>query len=414
MHISENLMMPIAELTAAVRLQMIKLRYSPPTMCIYDCIWKDLIAYCDEHRILRFNLDTGNQFALDCYGHSIGTSCSKNDDFRKKTVGRAMQYLLDYQHYGVIFECSSRGKYRWHPRFKELFDSYIADMIKTGYAESTLITIKSCLQGFETFLLQKNIISFADLTRADIEAFILTFAKYARSTLPNRLYYLRVLLNFAFQNGYHQEELASVCPNVRHISTRNAIPATFSSDEVERILASVDRANPKGKRDYAILLLVTRLGLRSVDVRNLKFSDIDWHKKQLHIFQSKTQESVLLPLLDDIGWAIIDYLKNGRPQTTCEYVFVKHIQYNGYYGELETNPYSVLQKYLSRANIAAEYERKQGLHALRHSLASELLLNEIPLPVISGILGHVNSNSTSVYLKVDIPQLRRCALEVPL
>lgn len=411
---SENINMPIDTLTAAVRLQMIKLRYSPPTMCIYDCIWKDLLNYCNEHQIRQYSLDVGNQFAVDYYGHEIGTACPPKANYRTTAVGRAMQYLLDYQQYGVIFELSSRGKYQWHPRFKELFNLYISNMIKAGYATSTLITIKSCLKGFETFLLQNNISEFSKLARSDIEAFMLTFAKYAKSTLTNRIHYLRILLTFAYENGYHSENLSTICPHVRHVNTRNSIPSSFTSDDVQRILAAVDRANPLGKRDYAILILIAKLGLRSVDARNLKFADIDWQKRQLHIFQSKTQESVILPLLDDVGWAIIDYLKNGRPQTECDYIFVKHNQHNGYYGELETNPYSVLQKYLSRAHISTEYERKHGLHALRHSLAGELLLKEIPLPTISGVLGHANSGTTSAYLKIDIPQLRRCALEVPV
>lgn len=149
--------------------------------------------------------------------------------------------------------------------------------------------------------------------------------------------------------------------------------------------------------------------MRTVDVRNLKFENIDWGKKEVRIIQSKTNEPLVLPLFDEIGWAIIDYLKNGRPKCDCQFVFVTH---NEPHKELETSLYPILQKYLERAEISVVRERHHGMHALRHSLASILFEQGNPLPVISGILGHSDTKSTSVYLKVDLKQLRQCALEV--
>lgn len=412
MLVQNNLRLSIAELTAGVRLAMIKLKYSSTTLCIYDCIWKDLIEYCNKQSITSFDIDVANDFAVNCYNQKIGEACKKRDDFRKKTVGRAMQHLLDYQNYGVIFQLTIRDGYQWHSQYKNEFDAYTSEMIQKGYSKSTLITIKSEVASFQMFLLQRNIHSLADLNVNDIESFILTFAKYAKSTIPKRMYYLRILLKFLHKIGKTANDLSLACPHIKRGNYANSLPSVFSEEEIVRILASVDRANPVGKRDYALLLIVVRLGLRASDVIRLKFSDIDWHNKKISVLQSKTHETVHLPLLEDIGWAIIDYLKNGRPQTECEYIFVKHKPVNGYYGEFETNPYSILQKYLSRANISSDHERRHGLHALRHSLASEMLLKEIPLPVISGVLGHANTNTTSVYLKIDINQLKKCALEV--
>lgn len=402
----------ISELTNAVQLTLLKLRYSSSTLCVYDCIWKDLIEYCGKKGIISFDENVGNQFAMDCYNYKMGDSCCKDDDFRKKTVGRAMQHLLDFQNYGVVFQISSRDSYQWLPQYKNAFDGYLAEMMLRGYAKSTLQTVKSCISGFQDFSLQNGIKSMHDLTRSKIEAFLLTFSKYARSTIPTRLYYLRAMLQFFYDSGITTENLAFVCPNVKRANYANSVPSFFSSDEVSRILSSIDRESPVGKRDYALILLIVKMGLRSVDAIRLKFSDIDWHAKQIHFIQSKTGNSVVLPLIEDVGWAIIDYLQNGRPQTSCEFIFVKHIAVNDYFGEYETNPYSILQKYLSRAHISSEFERKNGLHALRHSLASELLKQDTPLPIISGILGHKSTQTTSVYLKIDVSNLKKCALEV--
>ncbi len=404
--------MSVSELTNAVQLILLKLRYSSAVLCIYDCIWRDLNDFCEKEGIVSFDEDVGNRFAMECYNYKIGDPCKKKDDFRKKTVGRAMQHLLDYQSYGVVFQISGRDRYQWYPQYKEAFDGYLAEMMQHGYAKSTLQTIKSCISGFQDFLFQNGIKTIFKLTKIDIENFLLTFSKYARSTIPNRLTYLRSMLQFFYDSGITTENLALVCPRVMYGSFANTVPSFFTSEEVSRLLSSIDRDSPVGKRDYALILLIARMGLRSVDAIRLKFSDIDWHAKQIHIVQSKTKESVTLPMIEDVGWAIIDYLQNGRPQTPCEFVFVRHIAENGYYGEFVTNPYGILQKYLSRAQISSEFERKHGLHALRHSLASELLKKDTPLPIISGILGHANTQTTSVYLKIDINSLRKCALEV--
>lgn len=412
MSVQNNFQLSIAELTAAVRIAMIKLKYSSTTLCIYDCIWKDLIEYCSQRSITSFDIDVANDFAVNCYNQRIGDACKKGDDFRKKTVGRAMQHLLDYQGYGIIFQLSSRDNYQWHSRYKCAFNKYISEMIKKGYSKSTLITIKSEMASFQMFLLQRNVNYIAELTGSDIQSFILTFSKYAKSTIPKKMYYLRLLLQYMYQIGETADDLSLVCPHVKRGNYANSLPSVFSENEIIRILASIDKESPVGKRDYALLLAVIRLGLRASDIIRLRFCNIDWHNKNISVFQSKTHETVHLPLPEDVGWAIIDYLKNGRPQTECEYIFVKHAPVNGYYGEFETNPYSILQKYLSRANISSDHERRHGLHALRHSLASELLLKEIPLPVISGVLGHANTNTTGVYLKIDVNQLRKCALEV--
>lgn len=99
------------------------------------------------------------------------------------------------------------------------------------------------------------------------------------------------------------------------------LPAVFSEDEVEKILSSFDRENPMGKRNYAIFLLAARMGLRSCDIKALEFSFINWTEKTISFTQKKTKKYLTLPLTDDVGWAVIDYLKNGRPVSDSKYVF---------------------------------------------------------------------------------------------
>jgi integrase len=213
-------------------------------------------------------------------------------------------------------------------------------------------------------------------------------------------------LRFLHREQYHQKDLSHSVPRV-HCGRTSKLPNIWTPEEVERILQSVDRGTSEGKRDYAILLLVTHLGLRDGDVQNLKFENICWEECLIRLNQMKTGRLLELPLREDIGNAIIDYLKYGRPtQDTSQYVFIRH---KVPYGKCN-NYYYIMKKYLSAAKIQLDTTKLHGLHTLRHTLATRLLEQQVPLHTISQILGHTSINSTNVYLRVDLNALRECAL----
>src|SRR5699024_2118843 len=117
--------------------------------------------------------------------------------------------------------------------------------------------------------------------------------------------------------------------------------------------------------------------------------------------QSKTHSEINLPLLPDVGWAIIDYLKNGRPKVDSPYVFLRHLAPLEPFSD-EDRLHQIIVKYMKLARIPISPQKKMGMHSLRHTLASVLLEKNTPLPVISDILGHVSTDSTAVYLKTDV------------
>jgi len=206
-----------------------------------------------------------------------------------------------------------------------------------------------------------------------------------------------------------ETNLTASLPHVRIL--RNAfIPHAWKTDDVRKLLASIDRNSAKGKRDYAILLIVAHLGLRVSDIRNMRLSNLNWNKKTIALSVRKTGQALELPLLDDIGWAIIDYLKNGRPQTTCNRVFVRHRTPFDSFGENQSF-YSELHRYMQVAGIIPPTGVRCGLHSLRSTLARNMLEAKTPLPVISEVLGHTNINTTSIYLKIDLDGLRKCVLD---
>lgn len=208
---------------------------------------------------------------------------------------------------------------------------------------------------------------------------------------------------------FHRTRIFNLLPKIR-IPRNGTVPYSWKKDEVKKLLAAVDREDPKGKRDYAILLMVTRLGLRVSDIRSLRLKDINWVRKTIHIIMKKTGQPLELPLLEDIGWAVIDYLKNGRPSTGCDRLFVRHRPPFSAFGEQESL-HKELHRYMVKAGLDMALPGHHGMHSLRSTLAKNMLDSGAPLPVISETLGHQNINTTAIYLKIDLEGLRRCALD---
>jgi site-specific recombinase XerD len=163
-----------------------------------------------------------------------------------------------------------------------------------------------------------------------------------------------------------------------------------------------------GKRDYAMLSLITTYGLRASEIVTLKLEDIGWRENQLKIFQCKTATPLLLPLTDTIGEAILDYLRQGRPSVSYREIFVRHRAPSG---TLKPTAVSeVFQSWARRSGLPISF---QGTHCLRHSYAVHLLRQGTSLKTIGDLLGHQDFESTCVYLRLNIEDLRTVALPLP-
>jgi integrase len=157
-------------------------------------------------------------------------------------------------------------------------------------------------------------------------------------------------------------------------------------------------------------LLITRLGLRGVDVRRLEFADFDWPGNRLFVTQAKTGHRVQLPLLKEVGWAVIDYIRHGRPACDCPQVFVRHLAPVGPFSD-QDHLHQILVKHARAAHVPVSDKRRHGMHSLRHSLATRLMEGGTPVEQIADILDHLSAQSTGVYLKSSLGLLARCALD---
>jgi integrase len=206
------------------------------------------------------------------------------------------------------------------------------------------------------------------------------------------------------------KDLSFIIPKVNYV--RHAkLPSVYSKDEIQSLLTVIDRGNPKGKRDYAIMLIGARLGLRASDILGLTFTNIIWDECKIILDQKKTGKPLELPLTAEIGEAIIDYLKHGRPSSELPFVFLSLTPPFGQMTNIAAS--TMTSSYLTLAEIDTS-QRKHGTHILRHSLVAELLDKKTPIHVISGTLGHSTTDSSRHYLRIDTRAMEPCALQIPL
>lgn len=294
-------------------------------------------------------------------------------------------------------------------QFYEEYESYKDSLYEAGLSKATQLNLIPTAEKLLMYLEKESLNSLKKLRITEVLDFLKTYKDKAPKYVSTKIYAIRKFLSFLYFEKFIKDDIHSKLPRVRIM--RNAfIPYTWRVEDVKKLLNTIDRADPKGKRDYAIILLVVRLGLRVSDVRGLCFKQLDWNKKTISLIMQKTQRHLTLPLLDDVGWAIIDYIKNGRPDSKSDRVFIRHRAPYDSVGENESF-YRELHRYMVAANIDAPLDAHCGLHSLRSTLASVMLEQATPLNIISNTLGHKNTNTTSIYLKIDLKGLRKCALD---
>ena len=312
------------------------------------------------------------------------------------------------------------GKFCYQPRkikesflcpegFCDEYELFMEECKRRGYANATFNSNIQKVQFFLQYLDSVQINSSDEITLNHISKFLALYDNAAVKYIGTILYVLRNYLCFIYQNGFTCCDFSLLLPKVR-IMRNSSIPYAWKKGDILKLLNAIDREDPKGKRDYALILMIVRLGLRVSDIRSMKLSSLNWNRKTISLNMMKTKQPIELPLLDDIGWAVIDYLKNGRPVTSCDNLFIRHRAPYNAFGETE-NFHRSLHRYMVKAKLVIPMNEHHGMHSLRSTLAKNMLEAQSPLAVISETLGHQNINTTSIYLKIDIVGLRKCALD---
>ena len=379
----------------------------------YLGVYNTFLRYLVEHDIHEVTeevclqyLESKNQIRLT----SLLTVTS-NDSLNRRI--RPLVILLRYLETGSL-DLSTRGK---KPSFlcpeglASAYELFSAETEHCQLSAETKSTIIAATQRFIQSVHEDGLSEWSLLEMNYIDSFL---AKYTDNQLKYRgtlIYGLKKYLHFLFDNSFcvvdYTEDILSL-----RIPRNGHVPHTWTPDELKRLLCAVDRQSPSGKRDYAVFSLCIQTGLRAADIRKLKVSDINWKTHTLKIITGKTGEPLELPLLDSVGWAIIDYLKNGRPASEYTNVFLCHHFPYGPIGSTSSLT-GALRKYLIKADIKIKPGEAHGIHTLRSTLAQNMLFCGTELPVISQTLAHRDERTTvGNYLRIDTEHLRDCSLEL--
>ena len=348
-------------------------------------------------------------FLEECCG---SLSQTKPDSYAFQDRKRAIARLDEMYRFNIISskKLFAKKEYIFKGCLKESIESYLLYQEKI-LSLARIKSIKLYLERFSAYIAAvSDIKTQENLTIKHILGFIKESRVYTDTTLYATVTCVKRYIQFLEENSLLTKKLSCDIPRISRRRDRSFIKA-FSKEETTLLLESITNDNSKERRDYAMILLAARVGLRSSDIVNLKFAHIDWESSQITLIQQKTNTPVTLTLLKDVGEAIINYIKNGRPEVDTPYIFIRE---NPPYTQLyAASLYTIVDGYLKRAKIKIPAGKKHGPHALRHSLATRLLENNIPIATIKEILAHQSTQTTKAYLKIAQKQLLQCALEVP-
>jgi len=370
--------------------------------------WEYLTNWMNLHNYMDFSESIGLQYCDETLGaHIIVNRLTHGEKLRL----RAVRMLISYQKNGDFEFRTPRIERIFYGKTGNEMRLYLSYLRNVQHlSESTIRNKEQYLYQFFCYL-EMRTLTLDNLCVEVIEDFISSM-DYSLASRHNCSSTLRIYFRYAYNNGITGKD-SSLIVLADNYSRHCKIPTTYEEDEIQRIIASVERSSATGKRDYLILLLAAEYGWRSSDIINFQFSQIDWDKNVIRFSQHKTDIAVEYPLLSSVGNAIIDYLKHGRPISDSAVIIVSAEPAKKGRPLSPPTVHSIVAKYMHKADTKNWKLKKHGPHSLRHSLATNMLKNNVSMPIISAVLGHQNTETTKVYLKVDTEKLRQCPIPMP-
>lgn len=325
-------------------------------------------------------------------------------------IRKVVAMLGEYKNTGTI-------KWRHQPRlnapslacknFENTLSAYLLDMSnKERYSLGAVKNHRNIVKQFLLYLEGLGYRSLRCLTQKIISDYIPVIAKRRPGGISDVISILKSFLRYLYENKYINSDLVSAlhgCP-----SRRKKHFIGFTREEAKKLIDSVTSDTHCGKRDLAILTLAENTGLRAIDVANLKLSDIDWRNKTISITQYKTRRPLILPFENRVGDTLAEYILHSRPESDSPFIFLSARRP---FRPISTStPSNVVSKYIKLSGIENKLSLCKGLHSFRRGIGTWLLEAELPLTMISEILGHGHIDSAKPYLSTDHKRLRECTI----
>jgi site-specific recombinase XerD len=340
---------------------------------------------------------------VNTWTHEHAGDC--RTDRARKSVANAVRGPIEQMLRLLLPDFALTGRRRPFPFYDQApgFAAHLTD--ERGLRPATIHSHRQFLRHLENYLAEIKMGSVRELSPTVLSAFVTAQSEgWGMSMLGGLCGALRVFLRYLFREKLISQDLSQVIEGPREYRL-SSIPRSISWSDVERMLAAVDRRSSVGKRDYAILLLLVTYGLRGREVAALTLDDIDWERERLRIPERKAGHSTAYPLSPIVGEAIVDYLKHGRPQGGDRHVFYRAM---APYDPMTAGAVSTRASYYLH-KVGATVPRP-GSHTLRHTCVQRLIDAHFPLKTIGDYVGHGSPESTAIYAKVSIENLREVAL----
>ena len=294
-----------------------------------------------------------------------------------------------------------------HEQIFEAFSHYLRK--ERGLATKSIVRHLPFVRLFLRELCPAGASDLGRISQDDVTRYIERHARdWSAASGTAMCWALRSFLRYLHHKGLNPLALAGCVPSIRRWKLAS-LPTYLSAVQVQTVLDGCDRATALGRRDYAILMMLAKLGMRAGEVATLTLDDMDWRSGEM-LIRAKGRQRVRMPIPPDVGAAVVAYLRDGRPKSSCRRLFLRTLAPNvGFESGCAIT--MIAKAALERAGIRGYAH--QGAHLFRHSLATELLRSGATLSQIGQLLRHESHDTTRIYAKVDIEALRPLSLPWP-
>ena len=284
-------------------------------------------------------------------------------------------------------------------------ERYIEDNV--CWALSTRFTRMYWLRHFLQHRLSRTgFTAWRHLTDADLPEYVQSLSRWSWHTRRTAFFSVKTMFRLLFAMGILPQPLHERTPRF-FCPTEGKLHSVWKPEEINAVLAAIDRSMAVGKRNYAMILLAARFGLRMCDICGLELESLNWKDSRIDLIQQKTGYPLTLPLTKDVGEAVIDYLRNGRPPSIWRKIFLLHTP--PFSPLIRRTFYEEVMQYRKLAGL--NNKPGMGIRSFRYTLATQLLDGNVSFTDISAVLGHADSDSVRSYLRISLSALRQAALD---
>lgn len=398
----------LPEITAVLYEKLQSDGYSDTVLDNTRWILEHFENYCVRKEILEITVPVAAAFVQECFGFDYYNLTAR----MQSVLRRPLMILIEFEESGNYLKTHQKGSTTEIPLiYKDVFLEYREAVNGTSLTQNSKERKLWVFTKYFEYLETQGITELKNIPFQAVHDYINFLDFYTPATLRCMKGILREIYDWLHSRQYIPFSGRQVFPLIRKDS-RNKLLSYYSKAEVQQLLSSVDIETHSGKCAYCVICLLAYLGMRAGDVIRLKFSDIDWSNSLIHYNQQKTGNPLSLPLLDEVKYPLIDYIRNARHKSADpDYVFVTlYAPYTRY--QCTSSIFRMVEKCMTVAGISYE-GRHHGPHSLRHSLATNLMSENVPISAIANILGHSSTRTTECYLTVDETHLKELTLEVP-